>query len=80
MVCFIGGLGDNSKAKPGFIAFASTLSIKVSFCPALKLCLSSENIVTNLPIHTVLLMPFPNTRADFQLDDVLELRFNQCEK
>ena len=42
--------------------------------------LSSENIVANLPIHTVLLMPFPNTRADFQLDDVLELRYNQCEK
>ena len=42
--------------------------------------LSSENVVADLPIHAVLLMPFPNTRASFQLDDMLELRYNRYEK
>lgn len=42
--------------------------------------LSSENIVADLPVLAMLLMPFLNTQAHFQQDDMLGLRYDQCEK
>ena len=78
---FYWGAGGSFKSRTGFYSLCKhTFHQSVILRSSEIMSLSSENVVADLPIHAVLLMPFPNTRGSFQLDDMLELRYNRYEK